>query len=160
MKKEVLTQEQAQLIVDGLLTGYKDYLDIRQKMKKKLKVSAGFAFTKGNYIDDGIANEVTSFARFHEKKAGESWRYLEFVFGERNPSLFIIKNDYRLQQTFSGNKQKKTSQYLSNYAKINNRTLDFIRKGQIKVPNMSIQLQLPIEESKLSDEELEKYESF
>lgn len=88
MKKEVLTQEQAQLIVDGLLTGYKDYLDIRQKMKKKLKVSAGFAFTKGNYIDDGIANEVTSFARFHEKKQVRVGDILN-LFLERGTLLFL-----------------------------------------------------------------------
>ena len=47
MANEVLNAEEAQLVVDGLLLGYKEYLDIRKEMKEKLKVSAGFAFTKG-----------------------------------------------------------------------------------------------------------------
>ena len=47
-----------------------------------------------------------------------------------------------------------------NHAKINKRTLERIRKGQIKVSNTSIQLKLPIEEPIVSEEELAKYENF
>lgn len=47
-----------------------------------------------------------------------------------------------------------------NHAKINKRTLERIRQGQIKVPNTSIQLKLPIEEPIVSEEELAKYENF
>ena len=85
---------------------------------------------------------------------------MNFLSGKGSLLLFIIKNDYRLQQTFLGDKQKKTSQYLLNYAKINKRTLERIRKGQIKVSNTSIQLKLPIEEPIVSEEELAKYENF
>ena len=38
MANEVLNAEEAQLVVDGLLLGYKEYLDIRKEMKEKLKV--------------------------------------------------------------------------------------------------------------------------
>ncbi|MBL1228029.1 hypothetical protein IW492_02135 [Enterococcus sp. BWB1-3] len=160
MERDVLKDEQAQLVVDGLLIGYKEYLDLRKEMQKKLKVSAGFAFAKGNFIDDGVAKNTTSFMDYKLEKAGESWEYLEFSFGESKPSLFIIKNDYRLQQTFSKDKKKKTSRYLSNYAKINKSTLDLVRRGQRKVPNVSIQLELSIDEPFISEEELSKYENF
>lgn len=156
----VLNERQAQLVVDGLLNGYKEYLDIRREMKDKLKVSAAFAFTRGNFIDDGIAEKTSAFMDHQLKKAGESWQYLEFTFEGNKPSLFIIKNEYRLKQTFSKDKQKKTSQYLSNYAKINQKTLDLVRKGQIKVPNVSIQLDLPLEEPSVSEKELMRYENF
>ena len=150
MENKVLNAEEAQLVVDGLLLGYKEYLDIRKEMKEKLKVSAGFAFTKGNFIDDGVARKTFNFAENKREKAGESWEYLEFSFGGEKPSLFIVKNDYRLQQTFSKEKKKKVSQYLSDYAKINKPILNSVRKGQKKVPNTSIQLELPMEEPMIS----------
>ena len=154
MENKVLNAEEAQLVVDGLLLGYKEYLDIRKEMKEKLKVSAGFAFTKGNFIDDGVARKTFNFAENKREKAGESWEYLEFSFGGEKPSLFIVKNDYRLQQTFSKEKKKKVSQYLSDYAKINKPILNSVRKGQKKVPNTSIQLELPLEEPMISEQEL------
>src|SRR5699024_3126624 len=115
-----------------------------------LKVSAGFAFTKGNFIDDGVARKTFNFAENKREKAGESWEYLEFSFGGEKPSLFIVKNDYRLNQTFSKEKKKKVSKYLSDYAKINKPILNSVRKGQKKVPNTSIQLELPLEEPMIS----------
>ncbi|WP_195958042.1 hypothetical protein [Enterococcus gallinarum] len=160
MENVVLNAEEAQLVVDGLLLGYKEYLDIRKEMKEKLKVSAGFAFTKGNFIDDGVARKTVNFADNKLEKAGESWEYLEFSFGGEKPSLFIVKNDHRLQQTFSKDKKKKTSQYLADYATINKPILNLVRKGQKKVPNISIQLELPLEEPLISKEELSKYENF
>ena len=160
MANEVLNAEEAQLVVDGLLLGYKEYLDIRKEMKEKLKVSAGFAFTKGNFIDDGVARKTFNFAENKREKAGESWEYLEFSFGGEKPSLFIVKNGYRLNQTFSKEKKKKVSKYLSDYAKINKPILNSVRKGQKKVPNTSIQLELPLEEPMISEQELSKYENF
>lgn len=160
MEREVLKREQAQLVVDGLLSGYKDYLELRKDMKEKLEVSAGFAFTKGNFIDDGVAKNTSSFLKYKLEKAGESWEYLEFIFGEGKPSLFIIKNDYRLQQTFSKDDKKKKSEYLFNYAEINKPVLSLVRKGQKRVTNLVIQLELPIGEPVISEEELAKYENF
>lgn len=160
MANEVLNAEEAQLVVDGLLLGYKEYLDIRKQMKGRLKVSAGFAFTKGNFIDDGVARKTFNFAENKREKAGESWEQLEFSFGGEKTSLFIVKNDYRLNQTFSKEKKKKVSKYLSDYAKINKPILNSVRKGQKKVPNTSIQLELPLEEPMISEQELSKYENF
>lgn len=68
MANEVLNAEEAQLVVDGLLLGYKEYLDIRKEMKEKLKVSAGFAFTKGNFIDDGVARKLLILQKINAKK--------------------------------------------------------------------------------------------
>lgn len=160
MENEVLKSEEAQLVVDGLLSGYKDYLDIRKEMKEKLKVSAGFAFTKGNFIDDGIARKTTDFAENKLETAGESWEYLEFSFGREKPSLFIVKNDYRLQQTFSKNKRRKPSKYISDYAKINEPILESVRRGREKVPNISIQLELPFDDPTITEKNLSKYENF
>lgn len=129
-------------------------------MKNKMQVSGGFAFTKGNFIDDGVARSTSAFTEYKLEKAGESWEYLEFSFGKKNPSLFIIKNDYRLQQTFSKNQQKKTSEYLTNYAKINTPIIQAVRQGQKKVPNVSIQLELPLDEPVISHQELARYERF
>ncbi|MBC2673715.1 hypothetical protein [Listeria booriae] len=53
-----LNEFQAQAVVDGILEGYKNYLDERRQKKEELRVSAGYAFTKGNHIDDTIAKKL------------------------------------------------------------------------------------------------------
>ncbi|SJZ46708.1 hypothetical protein SAMN02745116_00429 [Pilibacter termitis] len=159
MENNVLEASQAQSVVDGLLNGYKEYLELRNQMDEKLEVSAGFAYTKGNFIDDSVARKTSSFVEYCKKKAGESWEYLEFCFGEDKKSLFIVKNDYRLQRTFSKDLKKPTSQYLSNYAKINAPRIAEIRKGRKKVPNVTIQLEL-LEDFSIPENELSDYDSF
>ncbi|GMG61029.1 hypothetical protein TEHAB4_07760 [Tetragenococcus halophilus] len=65
-------------------------------MRNRLKVSAAFAFTRGNFIDDGIAKNVSDLMEYKKKTAGQSWQYLEFTLNKSKPSLLIIKNDFRL----------------------------------------------------------------
>lgn len=160
MEGTVLNEKQAQAVVDGLLNGYKEYLELRREMRNRLKVSAAFAFTRGNFIDDGIAKNVSDFMEYKKKTAGQSWQYLEFTLNKSKPSLLIIKNDFRLQQTFSKNKQEKTSQYLSDYAKINEEKLDSIYKGERELTNSFVQLALPLAEDAISEKDLTQYDSF
>jgi len=49
---------------------------------------------------------------------------------------------------------------LSDYAEINKPILNSVHKGQKKVSNTSIQLELPLEEPMISEQELSKYENF
>ncbi len=141
MNQEVVNEQQAQAIVDGILQGYKDYLEIRRQKKKELKVSASYAFVKGNHIDDAVARKLTGLIEKDQlAKAGESWEYLQFAFGRKdNKCLFIVKNIFRLKRTFQNSNKK--SQYLVDLAKVNNPWIHELRLGRVKMEGIAIQLQ-------------------
>lgn len=136
-----LNQIQAQAVVDGILEGYRNYLEERRQKKAELKVSAGYAFTKGNHIDDTIATKLQNLIENDElAKAGESWEYLQFTFATDNDKcLFIVKNVYRLNRTFQST--QKQSRYLVDLAKINNPWIESLRTSQAKMAGVTIQLQ-------------------
>lgn len=141
MNREIVNEQQAQAIVDGILQGYKDYLEIRRQKKEELKVSASYAFVKGNHIDDAVSRKLTGLIEKDQlAKAGESWEYLQFAFGRKdNKCLFIVKNILRLKRTFQTSHKK--SQYLVDLAKVNNPWIQELRQGRVKKEGVSIQLQ-------------------
>lgn len=44
MKKLNLPEELSQLVVDGILKGYKDYLSVRKKAQDELKISGAYGW--------------------------------------------------------------------------------------------------------------------
>ncbi|MBC1291102.1 hypothetical protein HB820_01635 [Listeria booriae] len=136
-----LNEFQAQAVVDGILEGYKNYLDERRQKKEELRVSAGYAFTKGNHIDDTIAKKLQGLIEEDTlAKAGESWEYLQFTFSENGDTcLFIVKNVHRLNRTFQSS--HKQSRYLVDLATINNSWIEELRTKQVKMDGITIQLQ-------------------
>lgn len=154
MVHNVFNDTQSQEVVDAILTGYKNYIDVRLKAKKELRVSAGYAWTKPNFIDDAFSKaELQFITKDTIKHAGQSWEYIEFESynGELGKVLLIIKGEARLKQTFPEVAKKQTG-YLFELAKINN---SFIEK-QISIDENedeamldSVQLEL------ISDSELE-----
>lgn len=130
MEGTVLNEKQAQAVVDGLLNGYKEYLELRREMRNRLKVSAAFAFTRGNFIDDGIAKNVSDFMEYKKKTAGQSWQYLEFTLNKSKPSLLIIKKMiFVYSRLFPRiNKRKRVSIYLITQRSMRQSLTPFIRE--------------------------------
>ena len=58
-----LSSELCQAIVDSILNGYKDYLEARRQAYNTLKVSAAYAWTKGNHIDSSVYKEFEKYRR-------------------------------------------------------------------------------------------------
>ena len=122
MEQNIFTPEQSLKIVDTVLSGHNDYLNLRIDMKNKMAVSTGFAWTKANFIDDAFSKGKESgtldFIQGVElAKAGESWEYLEFQSSDGlGKSLLIVKNLVRLKQAFEKRSSRKQSQYLLDYA--------------------------------------------
>lgn len=152
--------KQSKALVDGILKGYKDYLAERRE-KKQMKVSSGYAFTKGNHIDDQVAKSLNQLIDSDEvKKAGESWEYLKFdltIEGDR--CFFLVKNASRISRSFQ--KGKYESEYLVDYSKTNRPFLSKIRQTQSKIES-EIQLLLweTKEEEQLQNIRGEEYDRF
>ncbi|GAB2027759.1 spr1630 family ClpXP-sensitive toxin [Lactovum odontotermitis] len=141
----IFTAEQGQAIVDNILTGYNSYLQERLTKKREMAVSDGYAWTRSNHIDDAFAKANLDFIEEYTKdRAGESWGYLKFTspLPELGKVLLLIKNGYRLNQTFS---PTKSSEYLVELSKISD---DFVakwksgkttQKGNIQLDLFSLQ---------------------
>ncbi|MED4172354.1 hypothetical protein P4631_07815 [Halalkalibacterium halodurans] len=114
-----------QAIVDGILQGYKDYLQERREKRQTMHISSAYAWTKGNHIDHNVAESSKAF-KFAKARAGYTWGYLQFGH-EQTKSMFIIKNGkYFNDQNFTkakdiiGNSSdKKQENYLQRLATIN-----------------------------------------
>ncbi|MGF2385617.1 hypothetical protein [Lentilactobacillus otakiensis] len=61
MAKFELPDNINQAFVDGILSGYKQYLAQRRKAQIDLVVSTAFAWTKGNFIDSNIYDRCQSY---------------------------------------------------------------------------------------------------
>lgn len=121
MKKSVFTPEECQLIVDTLIEGNNSYLQERVSKSESMEVSGGYAWTRPNHFDDSFAKANLPFiSDFKLKRAGLSWQYLEFSkSSEGDKVLLIIKNRTRLEATYERKNGPKQSQYLIDYATIN-----------------------------------------
>ncbi|WP_257211856.1 hypothetical protein [Streptococcus suis] len=86
-----------------------------------MHVSAGYAWTKANHIDDALATANLNFIdKFELKHASQSWEFLEF--NSENQLLgrvcFVLKGLTRLRQVFP-TAVKSGKGYLFDYAQIN-----------------------------------------
>lgn len=148
-----LPEKLSQLIVDGILKGYKDYLEVRRRAEKELKISGAYAWVKGNHIDSSVDetcskyDEIKSSIESSIEKAGYTWEYIQFVLKDSQEKyLVIIKNSRGLSKTFNGKaKQAKQDNYLYEYAGINNRLLEN-NSLQSFTTNKIVQLELSMPE--------------
>lgn len=141
---------QAQAVVDGILEGYKNYLQERREKKSSMKVSYAYAFTKGNHIDDAVVRKLESLiekATLEKVKSG--WEHFEFTFKNDISCFFIIKDAVRARTAIK--KGKNESSYLLEYASILNNDwikAENLRHTQEKKENVTIQLSMLSEPEK------------
>ncbi|WP_029265718.1 spr1630 family ClpXP-sensitive toxin [Virgibacillus alimentarius] len=161
-----LSTELNQNIVDGLMEGYREYLEIRREKSRKMKVSGAYAWVKGNHIDDHVARACEpSGVESKLAKAGLTWQYLQFQHHDEK-ILFIIKNARYFHEEqvdrgrdVNGRIRNGKISYMEDLIRINS-DIDF---SNIKThtSNNSVQLDL-FEDNLLSEEdnlEIAKIES-
>jgi len=117
-----------QVIVDGILNGYKSYIHERNEKQRTMLISDAYAWVKGNHIDDQTARECAKVGiEYAKAKAGYTWGYLQFSDSE-DKSMFIVKNaKYFNEENFPGGKgingkkkrQKNEENYLKKLSRIN-----------------------------------------
>lgn len=140
MRKYRFHQNTNQKIVDGILQGYKNYIQERNEKKISMKISDAYAWVKGNHIDDQTAKECEDLGiEYSKAKAGYSWGYLRFISSD-DRSMFIIKNGkYFNEDNFPGSKdiygKKKRKNNEDNYLK----QLSKINQN-VKFPNLLSQV--------------------
>lgn len=150
-----LSEKLSQLIVDGILKGYKEYLEVRRRADKELKVSAAYAWVKGNHIDSSVDETCSKFDEIESsiessiEKAGYTWEYIQFVLKDSQEKyLVIVKNTRGLSKTFNGKaNQVNPENYLYEYAGINNSIIED-NALQTFATNRAVQLELSIPELK------------
>lgn len=87
-----LNPRYAHMIVDAIVEGYRDYIEIRKKYRNSMAISSAFAWTKGNFIEHKVAERARSFGfHFKRAKAGMTWDYLQFIHDD-DKLMFVIKD--------------------------------------------------------------------
>ena len=162
MKKYELTENLNQAIVDGMVEGYTEYLSVRRRMSRELKVSSAYAWVKGNHIDDKVATACEKLGVDSQlSKAGQTWQYLQFKL-EQEKVLFIIKNGryFNKEQVSKGRDVKGASrktkmEYMEDLMNIN-APIDFAEISSYRKQN-SNQLALELfEEFRLNEEDIKQ----
>ncbi|RKL65862.1 hypothetical protein CR203_18600 [Salipaludibacillus neizhouensis] len=132
MKEYRFNRQVNQKIVNGVLQGYKNYIQERIEKDLQMKISSAYAWVKGNHIDDQTAVECEEIGINYKKaRAGYTWGYLQFI-ASNDQSMFIIKNNkYFDQDNFpdgkgvNGKKRSHNDEnYLKKLSRINNK-VDF-----------------------------------
>ena len=92
MKEYQLPEKLNEGIVDGIIEGYRDYLDVRRQKARELKVHGAYAWVKGNHIDHYVALSCEEYGVTSTvAKAGVTWQYLQFS-QKTDKVLFVVKN--------------------------------------------------------------------
>lgn len=128
MQEYTFSSEVNQVIVDGILNGYKSYIHERNEKQRTMVISDAYAWVKGNHIDDQTARECANVGIEYKKaRAGYTWGYLQFTSSE-DKSMFIIKNSkYFNEENFPGGKgidgnkkrKKNDENYLKKLSRVN-----------------------------------------
>ncbi|WP_046227343.1 spr1630 family ClpXP-sensitive toxin [Paenibacillus dauci] len=143
-------QTHSQMIVDAIVSGYRDYIEHRKDRRAHMKISSAFAWTKGNFIESKVADECEELGFTYKKsKAGLTWDYLQFIHDE-SKILFLIKNAaYFNPNHFAQaslpivtDSQKANRTYLHELSKINK--------------NVEFPLQQSVQQSMQFEEQLEQ----
>lgn len=144
MAKFQLDEKIYRAIVDGTLKGYLQYLEERREKQKLMNVSAAYAWTRGNHIDDQVSKiaEEEDFT-FNIEKAGYTWEYLQFTVSENNEKyMLIVKNSRRVEKSLNEQKQVRNDKnYLSEKTECNRAPLQN-RKVNYKEQPMQLELEL------------------
>lgn len=158
MKEYILPEQLNEKIVDGIIEGYRDYLDVRRQKARELKVHGAYAWVKGNHIDHYVALSCEAYGVASTlAKAGMTWQYLQFSH-KNERILFIVKNSryFNMEEVDKGKDAKgrtreSKASYMENLMNINER----IKFDNIsaKTFNHSVQLELLEEFQPVSLEE-------
>ena len=153
----------SQMIVNGIVEGYREYIEHRKDRHEIMAISSAFAWTKGNFIESKIAQISPLLSlKYKFAKAGLTWDYLQFIH-EDTKKLFLIKNaayfnEDNFSQALLPNQQKSKGPrrtYLHELSKINQHiefTSDYQPKSEYEITE---QLSLFIPEKQIRDD-LEK----
>ncbi|MBB1069347.1 hypothetical protein H5S40_04150 [Limosilactobacillus sp. RRLNB_1_1] len=121
-----------QQIVNGIMRGEQNYLQMCLRERPKLIVSDGLSWSRSNYIDTFVGKETEDYpdVSYKKAKAGHTWGYLQFVYNQSDDhkSLIFIKNIRTISTQFNG-LFTNISEYLNDYAKINNK---LVNEGKLK----------------------------
>lgn len=147
MKEYCLPESLNESIVDGIIEGYRDYLDMRRQKAQELKVHGAYAWVKGNHIDHYVAVSCEDYGVTSTlAKAGMTWQYLQFAH-ENEKSLFIVRNaryfnndEVDKGRDAKGNTRGSKATYMKNLMNINS-AIQF-DELQAKNYNQSVQLEL------------------
>ncbi len=55
---ETIKQEVRESIVKGIIAGYKDYVNERNEVKKRMVISDAYVYTKSNHIENQVAKHL------------------------------------------------------------------------------------------------------
>lgn len=83
-----------ELLVKGIISGYKDYIQVRKHAFENLVISEAYAYVKSNHIEHQVARHMELFVDYKKQNAGPSWKFLNFKFKQdiEHGLSFIIKN--------------------------------------------------------------------
>ncbi|WP_391204675.1 hypothetical protein [Psychrobacillus sp. L4] len=147
MNEYGLPKELNASIVDGIIEGYRDYLEVRRQKARELKIHGAYAWVKGNHIDHYVALSCEEYGVTSTlAKAGLTWQYLQFSHKDEK-TLFIVKNAryFNIEEVDKGKDAKgrtrisKTS-YMKNLMEINSEVK--FEEIPAKISNQSVQLEL------------------
>ncbi len=164
MEQFKFNPEDSEEIVNAIVEGYREYIEHRKDRFEKMAISTAFAWTKGNFIESKIAEiSPTLNLSYRFAKAGLTWDYLQFIYGDTK-KLFLIKNAaYFNENCFSQailpnqKKSKGRRTYLHELSKIN-QSLEFTFDYQYQPSSQqSEQLSLFVTEERIK-EELEQFQ--
>jgi len=147
MREYCLPEKLNESIVDGIIGGYRDYLDVRRQKARELKVHGAYAWVKGNHIDHYVAISCEEHGVSGTlAKAGLTWQYLQFSHINEN-ALFIVKNAryFNIEEVDKGKDAKgrtrgNKASYMKNLMDIN-REIKF-EEFPVKSFSQSVQLEL------------------
>lgn len=147
MREYCLPEKLNESIVDGIIEGYRDYLDVRRQKALELKVHGAYAWVKGNHIDHYVALSCEEHGVSNTlAKAGLTWQYLQFSHMNEK-TLFIVKNVryFNIDEVDKGKDAKgrtrgNKASYMKNLMDIN-RGVKF-EEFSVQTFNQSVQLEL------------------
>lgn len=147
MREYCLPEKLNESIVDGIIDGYRDYLDVRRQKSRELKVHGAYAWVKGNHIDHYVAISCEEHGVSGTlAKAGLTWQYLQFSHMNEK-TLFVVKNAryFNIEEVDKGKDAKgrtrgNKASYMKNLMDIN-REVKF-EDFPTQTFNQSVQLEL------------------
>jgi len=156
--------------ISGLMKGYNRYLQVRVAAYDELEVSHGYAYTRGNHLEDKIAKESTSSNVTFDLDNAGSWKYLKFTVNESDEKyLVIVRRQERIEETQKDlskkNLEERERNWLYNLSK-NNNHLDLSKikteeVTQLRLFGDNLEEQRAIFKQEELDVELdEKYDGF
>lgn len=160
-----LKSENAEIIVNGILQGNRQYANMRISESEYLVVSSGLAWSRGNYIDSGVCHEYedANAVDFSNQiaTAGYAWRYVQF--NVEHKALIVIKPERGKGSKFhSTAKNVFSNAPLSNLAEINRKFFHETDTGSEQSKQTELALEPQFDEllQHISEKEIANFEKF